>query len=201
MEIQSTKEEMIDEQLEYPSSSPYWSGRALSLKLKASRLDRLSQLLRECTWQRAGALDAHAEAIQNCQSLVESINTQITDLHRKWLVELDDNPQNQLKHFLMRQDYLTPVTGVEQQILVCNVDTNLLSLCEEARFWLDLKYQLPQTIQQISGRWRSLQFIYENVLAIVATYNKIVEGKSLNLLFNFLFKVSMQEKEEKIINF
>ncbi|XP_008209980.1 dynein heavy chain 2, axonemal [Nasonia vitripennis] len=180
-EIQTTKQEIISEKSEYPSFSPYFAGRALNLKMKSDRLTRLSLQLRECTWQRSGdptGNEAHAKAFHHCNALVESIAGQIADLYRKWLAELGDNPQSRLDRYLMRR--VSDACGADDKarLLECNVDPRLLSLCKEAGYWLDLRFELPVSVQLINGRWRSLQFVYENVLAIVGAYNKIIQALS-----------------------
>jgi dynein heavy chain len=177
-EMQSTKQELIAEKFEYPGFSSNFSGRALCLKIKSDKLDHISKFLRECTWQRNTRNDAHFDIFHHCDALIESIEMQITDLYRKWLAELGDNPKSRLDRCLMRRSTDYNYDKNNQQ-LECNIDPQLVSLCAEADYWLDLKFLLPKNVQVISGRWSSLQFIYENVLAIVGAYNNIIQGKSV----------------------
>lgn len=49
-EIQDAKKDLILEREEYPANLPYFSGRAMSAKLKKTRLEYLKQLLDEAEW-------------------------------------------------------------------------------------------------------------------------------------------------------
>ena len=177
-EIQTTKQAMLAEKSEYPAFSPYFSGRALNLSIKSSRLQWLAETLRTSTWQRADGADGlHADAFHHGDSLVQSIRARVADLYRKWLAELGDNPQSRLDRYLMRRGGCPDdKAGSSSASLACNADPRLVALCEEAAYWLDLRFELPANLQLINGRWKSLQFVYENVLAIVGAYNKIVQG-------------------------
>jgi hypothetical protein len=52
-----------------------------------------------------------------------------------------------------------------------------LNVCNEARVWERLKYDIPVVIQPVYKKWDQLKFMYETVLTIVLDYNQVIEGK------------------------
>ncbi|KAJ8670786.1 hypothetical protein QAD02_002045, partial [Eretmocerus hayati] len=211
-EVSATKDQMLAEKSEYPSLSPFFAGRALNLRAKASRLRRLASLLRDSTWQRRegesngpSASNSHEEALQRGELLADSIASRQAELCRKWLAEIGDSPQSRLERRLMRYQQFQPdESGAPSQLnerdspkrLECNIDPRILQLCEEATAWADLRFDLPVHVQQIVGRWQTLQFVYENVLAIVGAYNRIVRALSDDE--TMLFRELIRQVDKKI---
>lgn len=175
------KQELVEERNESPSNTPYFSGRALSLKLKSKRLEATRQRLLETKW--AGHCGISCKVCHQQEMLVGSISETIFRLYHEWMDDIGDNPKSRLDRYLMRRSDDKP------GLLESNLDPNLVNLCREANYWQNLGFQIPIYVQMIYDKWDTLQFVSESVLMLVRAYNRILDGiiphclSSLTVLF------------------
>ncbi|KYM82700.1 Dynein heavy chain 2, axonemal [Atta colombica] len=187
-DIERTKQEILNEKKEYSSITPYYAGRALNLRLKGDRLLSTRKMLEKAEWMPYCAMSEeiyHQEDI-----MIRSIEDSMKELHIKWLYYVGDNPRAQLDRCLMRQSDSKP------GLLECNIDPNILNLCHECFYWISFKFNIPVHIQQIYDMWDTLRFIYESVLAVTLTYNRIIEA--LSLTERALFRELIRQLDRKI---
>ncbi|CAD6237738.1 GSCOCG00008326001-RA-CDS, partial [Cotesia congregata] len=167
-DIQAVKQELVEERNESPSNTPYFSGRALSLKLKSKRLEATRQRLLETKW--AGHCGISCKVCHQQEMLVGSISETIFRLYHEWMDDIGDNPKSRLDRYLMRRSDDKP------GLLESNLDPNLVNLCREANYWQNLGFQIPIYVQMIYDKWDTLQFVSESVLMLVRAYNRILDG-------------------------
>ncbi|XP_076240945.1 dynein heavy chain 2, axonemal kl-2 [Calliopsis andreniformis] len=170
-DIQQTKQEVLDEREEYPSMTPYYAGRALNLRLKGARLKSTREMLDEAAWMPFCGLSI--EIYHQHDLLMKSIEDLVQDLYNKWTHELGDNPRTRLDRFLMRRSDFRP------GLLECNIDPDILNLCRESAYWINLKFTIPVQLQIVYDRWETLYFVYESVLAVMIAYNTAIEALSI----------------------
>nr|XP_012223058.1 PREDICTED: dynein heavy chain 2, axonemal-like [Linepithema humile] len=187
-DIQRTKQEVLHEREEYPSITPYYAGRALNLRLKGDRLLSTRRMLEEAEWMPYCGM---SEEIYHQEDIViRSIGDSMKDLYTKWLHDVGENPRARLDRFLMRR------SDSKSGLLECNIDRNILNLCRECSYWINLRFNIPVHIQLIYDKWSTLHFIYESVLAVTLAYNKIIEA--LSLTERALFRELIRQLDRKI---
>ncbi|XP_012280984.2 dynein heavy chain 2, axonemal [Orussus abietinus] len=169
-EIQKTKQEVLDEYEEYSSTAPYYSGRAQNLRLKIYRLEAMKKTVDEAKWMFP--CNMAEEVYLQHKILVASIEDSISDLYYKWINDTGENPVDRLDRFLMRRSSVTP------EFIECNIDQSIIQICKEASYWINLGFNVPVHIQVVHGKWDTLQFVYESVLTVVLSYNKIIDALS-----------------------
>lgn len=168
-EIQATKQEILQEREEHPSMTPYFSGRALNMRLRIARLQNMKKSFDDAEWLSYCSMSN--EVNEQYKKLVHSIQDTITDLFHKWIDDVGEDVNKRLDRYLMRPS--SNKTG----LLDCNVDSTILNMCEEAKYWTMWSFKIPIPIQIIYDKWRTLKFVFESVLSVVLAYNKIMEGR------------------------
>ncbi|XP_018342049.1 PREDICTED: dynein heavy chain 2, axonemal [Trachymyrmex septentrionalis] len=187
-DIQRTKQEILNEKEEYSSITPYYAGRALNLRLKSDRLLSTRKMLEKAEWMPY--CGKSEEIYRQKDSLIRSIEDSMKELYVKWLNDVGDNPRAQLDRSLMRRSDSKP------GLLECNIDPNILNLCHECFYWINLRFNIPVHIQQVYDKRDTLRFIYENVLAVTLAYNNIIEA--LSLTERALFRELIRQLDRKI---
>ena len=178
-EIQSTKQEILDEGEEYSALAPHFAGRALNLRLKGKRLERIKEALTRSSWMPYCSMSE--EVYHQYDIVVGSIRDAIIGLYHKWTDDIGDNPALRLDRYLMRGSIDNP------GLLETNIDPSILNLCREARHWSALGFEIPVPVQVINDKWDTLQFVYESVRTVVLSYNKIIEGNSQYIHYSLVF--------------
>ncbi|KAL6445588.1 hypothetical protein ACFW04_000847 [Cataglyphis niger] len=186
-DIQQTKLEVLNEKEEYSSITPYYAGRALNLRLKGDRLLSTRRMLEEAEWMPYCGMSE--EIYHQEEIVIGSIEDSVKNLYAKWLQDVG-NPRTWLDRCLMRRN------NSKSDLLECNIDPNILDLCRECSYWINLRFNIPVNIQVIYDKWSMLHFIYESVLAVTMAYNRIIQG--LSLTERALFRELIRQLDRKI---
>lgn len=167
--ILDAKAEVIEEKEKYPAMLTYYSGRAKNLQMKVAKLVRIRELIKRADWMPfCNISDLICEKYD---SLVMSINDIIKTLYKKWINYIGENPHERLNCFLMKRK------SEEMNFkLECNMDSLILDLCRDVNNWLDWDFLIPFNIQIVFEKSDTLLFVYEKVVSIVLSYNKILDG-------------------------
>lgn len=173
-DIQRIKLEVLYEREEYSSITPYYAGRALNLRLKGDRLLSTRRMLEEAEWMPYCGM---SEEIYHQEDIVIGyIEDSIKNLFAKWVQDVGENPRLRLDRCLMRRN------DSKAGLLECNIDPNILDLCHESSYWINLRFNIPVNIQVIYDKWSTLHFIYESVLAVALAYNRIIKGSLFSII-------------------
>lgn len=148
--------------------TPYFAGRALNLRLKSARLQSTRGMLDEAAWMPYCGMSL--EIYRQHDVLMKSIEDLVHHLHQSWVMAVGDNPRAKLDRFLMRR------RDDRAGHLECTIDPEILNLCRESEYWVGLRFPVPVHIRIVYDKWDTLQFVYESVLAVVISYNKVVDG-------------------------
>nr|XP_034179953.1 dynein heavy chain 2, axonemal [Osmia lignaria] len=187
-DIQSTKQEILDDTEKYPSMTPYYAGRALCLRMKGARLQSTRELLEESIWMPYCGLSV--EVYNQHDIFMKTIEDFVHDIYHKWIYQVGDNPRAKLDRFLMRR------SDSNYGLLECNIDPDILSLCHEATHWINLKFTIPVHIRIIFDKWDSLHFAFEGVIAVIIGYNKAIQA--LSVTEQELFRELIRQLDRKI---
>lgn len=114
-----------------------------------------------------------------------SIKEAIISLNYKWINDIGHNPKSLLDRYLMRKSNDKP------GLLESNMDTDILTLCCEAKHWQSLGFSIPVYVSMVYDKWDTLLFVSESVLKLVLAYNRIIESFSHEekSLFKQLLKI------------
>ncbi|XP_076651590.1 dynein heavy chain 2, axonemal kl-2 [Halictus rubicundus] len=187
-EIHQAKQEVLDEREEYSSITPYFAGRALNLRLKGARLQSTREMLEDAAWMPYCSMSL--EIYHQHDILMKSIEDLVENLHLSWVLAVGDNPRAKLDRFLMRRS--DDRTGN----LECTIDPDILNLCREADYWVNLRFPIPVQITLVYDKWDTLCFVYESVLAVVISYNKVIGALSVSE--RELFRELIRQLDRKI---
>ncbi|XP_066252128.1 LOW QUALITY PROTEIN: dynein axonemal heavy chain 2 [Euwallacea similis] len=187
-EILDTKQDIQIEADMYPTTLPYYAGRAQMLKMKKQRLILLKKMFDDAGWMLP--CSTSKQIFAQYKKLITSIDSSIVSLYRKWVDSIGEDLNFPLQHFLICKSISKP------GLLECNIDRSLLDIFKEAKFWDALNYEIPTHVKAIYQRADNINFIYECVLDVVLDYNKIVS--SLSDEERMLFKPLIGNVEKKI---
>ncbi|XP_066137784.1 dynein axonemal heavy chain 2 [Euwallacea fornicatus] len=187
-EILDTKQDIQIEVEMYPTTLPYYAGRAQMLKMKKQRLVLLKKMFDDAGWMLPCSISKQIFA--QYKQLIISIDNNIISLYREWVDSIGEDLNFPLQRSLICKSISKP------GLLECNIDRSLLNIFKEAKFWDALNYEIPTHVKSIYPRADSINFIYECVLDVVLDYNKIVS--SLSDEERMLFKPLIGNVEKKI---
>ncbi|KAF7269690.1 hypothetical protein GWI33_017275 [Rhynchophorus ferrugineus] len=187
-EILDTKQDIQLEAEMYPTSLPYYSGRAQMLKMKKNRLAILKKMFDDAGWMMPCSIAK--EVFAQYEKLITSIDDSVLNLYRKWIDNIGEDVNLRLQRPLMCKSITKP------GLLECNIDRSIMDIYKEAKCWDSLGYEIPTYVKSIYNKAENVRFIYECVLNVVLDYNKIIS--SLSDEERLLFKPLISNVEKKI---
>lgn len=167
-EIQFTKQSILIEKNKYSSLMPYYSGKALYLQQKQHNLKRMKKIMEDAEWMPYCSMKF--EIFNQCNIVIKLIEDIITNLYKEWIEESSDNPSLRLDRYLMKRNEKSPL------LLDCNMDSFILILCRECDCWINLRFHIPIQMTAIHIKKDIIFSMYEGILEVTNTYNKIIEG-------------------------
>ncbi|XP_013149055.1 PREDICTED: dynein heavy chain 2, axonemal [Papilio polytes] len=187
--VQETKKDMVSTRGQYPSDLPPFAGKAVVLKTRKNRLIYLKNVMRDASvWMMK--CSSSEDVIMHVNRLVGAIDVNIREIWIAWTHNLDERCSAGLNRTLMRK------SSENAGLMECNMDVNILELCKEATHWENLGLDIPLHAFQVYMKSKTLLYVYENVLAVVKGYNKILD--SLSEPERLLFKPLISACERKV---
>ncbi|XP_043487243.1 dynein-1-beta heavy chain, flagellar inner arm I1 complex-like isoform X1 [Polistes fuscatus] len=169
-DIQQAKQDVLDKKEEYSSMTSYYSGRALALEQKANSLQATKKMMEDAEWLPYCAMKF--EVFYQHDLVIKSIKDAITNLYNEWIEAVGENPRSRLDRSLIRRMEKSPL------FFECNMDPFILNLCRECDSWINLRFDIPIQMTVVHVKKDIIFFVYESVLALVYTYNTIIEALS-----------------------
>ncbi|XP_034231069.1 dynein heavy chain 2, axonemal [Thrips palmi] len=173
---------LVSEKEKHPVVMASYSGRAMMALMKKRELLKIIDRLNDAEWM---LLSGKGEEVRSQYKKISvSVDEYVKDLHRRWLVALDDDVSK-----LLNRKLLVPSTS-RPGLLEPNFDRRIQSIVQEAWYWTDMSMSVPTSVQHLANRWKSLSFLYESVLTVALDYNRIISSLSdeERLLFRELIK-------------
>lgn len=123
--------------------------------------------------------------------MVENTKNNIARLNDEWLDTLGIEVVSKLNRTLICR------SSTHAGLLECNIDRDVLDLCEEAKMFETLGFGVPVHINQVYSKYTNIKFVYENVLTVVLDYNRILSA--LSPKERKLFKAMILNCDRKIM--
>lgn len=120
-----------------------------------------------------------------------NVTNTIRQLNDQWLDTMHTDVSVKLNRTLMCRSITHP------GFLECNIDRDILIICEEARYFEIIGFGVPVHVNQIYSKYNTIKLMYENVLTVVLNYNRIL--KALSDKERLLFKLLIQGCDRKIM--
>lgn len=187
-EIAETNQSILDQTHQRPSHLPKYSGKATVLKIQLDRLTRLKNLLEEAKWLPVNSNSY--KALHAYETLKTNVTKNIQKLNEDWIKSIGIDCVKKLNRPLMCRSVSHP------GLLECNIDRQILTICEEARYFELLKFKTPLDINKVYSKHKSIKFVYESVVTVVLDYNKILSA--LSDKERILFRAMITSCERKI---
>ncbi|XP_068632350.1 dynein axonemal heavy chain 2 [Battus philenor] len=188
-EVQDTKKDMVANRGQYPSDLPSFAGRAVVLRMRRNKLAYLKNVMTDASVWMMKCSNSE-DVIMHVNRLTSAIDVSIRELWISWTHNLDEKCGVGLNRTLMRR------SSENAGLMECNMDVNILDLCKEAFHWENLGLDIPLHVYPIYAKSKTLLYVYENVLAVVKGYNKILD--SLSDDERLLFKPLITACERKV---
>nr|XP_049696661.1 dynein axonemal heavy chain 2 [Helicoverpa armigera] len=188
-EVQEAKKDMVSTRGYYPADLPSYAGRATVLRMRKNRLMYLKNIMTDASAWLLPCSNSE-DVIMHVNRLMGAIDVAIRELWISWTHNLDEKCGAGLNKTLMRKSAENP------GLLECNIDINILELCKEAAHWENLCMDIPVHAFQVYQKSKTVNYVYESVLAVVKGYNKILD--SLSDEERLLFKPLILACEKKV---
>lgn len=188
-EIENTNKMLLEQVNSRQEWMPRYAGRALILKMNLDRITRIKELFDKAEWLPENTNSAKAMAA--FEQMKVSITKNVKEMYTQWLETMVADVQQMLNRTLMCRSVTRP------GMLECNIDRNVMELCEEARYFEMLGFNIPIHVRMIYGKYPTLRLVFETVLCVVLDYNKILV--SLSDKERQLFKALIQTCERRIM--
>ncbi|KAJ1520022.1 hypothetical protein ONE63_004252 [Megalurothrips usitatus] len=173
---------LVADKEKHPIVMPSYAGRAMMALMKKRELTKIINKFDEAEWMLlSGKGD---EVRSHHKKLSESVDEYAQNLHRQWLISLDDDVSKLLNRKLLVHSTSKP------GLLEPNFDRQVQRIVQEAWYWSEMNMSVPTSVQNLANRWKSLTFLYESVLTVALDYNRIISSLSdeERLLFRELIK-------------
>ncbi|KAJ8920059.1 hypothetical protein NQ315_011713 [Exocentrus adspersus] len=187
-EILDAKQDIQNDSEVYPTSMPYFGGRAHMINMKKNHLEILKKMFNEAGWMMPCSIAS--EVFAQYDKLVTSVDERILLLYRKWVDTIGEDVNARLNRPLMCKSAIKP------GLLECNIDRSLLEIFHECKYWESLNYEIPGYLKNLYQKSESVQFVYQCVLNVVLDYNRILT--SLSDEERLLFRPLITAVEKKI---
>lgn len=165
-EISTTNDELVEESNDHLSYMPDVAGRAVLLKANRNRIIRLRSLLEKAEWLPE-CMDTD-KILCNYSKIIVRMNHTIQKLFDEWVQSHGVEIITKLNRLLLMRSLTNP------GFFECNIDQSIFTLFKEAQFFKMLGFGFPVHLNQFFAKEVSIRFIYDAIIEMVASYNKIL---------------------------
>lgn len=180
-----TNSKYITENNEYNDCLPPFAGKAVALRIKLKKSERLKNLLVNA--QYLPKLQSTDSILQRYDEMMKNGVKKFEDCNKQWIAVIDKKPESLLKTCLMSR---------EKELLECNIHRDILKIFNETRHFDLLDFPLPELLLTVHPKAPTVSSLYNQVVNIVLLQNRIFE--SLSVQEKILLKRQIK-KMERII--
>lgn len=170
-EMSKTNDELGDESDENLSVLPEQAGRTACLNVNRYRLNRLKSLFKENVWLPPDSIDTEPIS-SNYKILIDVIQTTAQEQFTEWIQSLGVDIVSKLNRLLLRRSL------THSGLFECNIDDSIFTIFRESRFFRWLGFKFPVYLTQFFNRERSIRLIYDAIIEMITSYNRILMGLS-----------------------
>lgn len=169
-ELSITNDELVDECKERLSYLPEIAGRAILLKSNRNRLMRLKSILEKAEWL-PDCMDTD-KILSNYNKMITKMSKNIQKMFDEWIQSHGVEVVTKLNRLLLLRSLKNP------GFFECNFDQSIFNLFKEAQFFKQLGFGFPVHLNQFFAKEIAIKTIYDAIIEMVASYNKILMSVS-----------------------
>ncbi|XP_004521647.2 dynein heavy chain 2, axonemal [Ceratitis capitata] len=170
-EMSDTTKMLMERVKLHESWIPYYVSRAIGYRINLERLQWLRDRLNTSEW-----LPVVPEAkivLDKFENLKKDYTKEIKKAFDEWTNNCSSTTlESRLERTLIVR------SKIKRGLIECNMDRTILSICDQARHFENLGFQIPPLIRKVYDRYSTLQFVYNSVLTVCLDYNRILAALS-----------------------
>lgn len=169
-ELSITNDQVVEDENEHLSYLPKVAGQVIQLKVNRMRLVRLRSLFEQNEWL-PDSIDT-AQILSNYKTIITKMEKTTQTLFDEWIQSLGVDIASKLNRLLLKRSL------THKGLFECNVDESIFTLFREARFFQMLGFGFPVHLNQFFSRERAIRFIYDSIIEMITSYNRILMSLS-----------------------
>lgn len=188
-EMNASAKILMDRVKVHESWLNYYASRAVAFRISTERLQWLRDRLKNSHW--LPVVPEAAIALNKFETIKRDFQTASRQAFDDW-VKKYANPT-----LMGRLDRTLLVRSkIKKGLLECNIDRSVLDVCQQAKHFEQLGYQIPGSIRKLYEKYATLNFVYNSVVSVCIDYNRILNALSEDE--RKLFKALIQACDRKI---
>ncbi|XP_067132954.1 dynein axonemal heavy chain 2-like [Centruroides vittatus] len=165
-ELDAVKLDLLNKKVLLHPLAPKYSGMAHWAYLLLQRIQIPMQELKEANWLLKS--DMEEDALIKYQQLFLMLKDFIQYQYNQWCKISEKESVIKLKVPLVKKSV------IENGMLNLNFDRNIHKLIQEINYWEQMKFEIPQFLNDINVRKNDILKIRENVMVVIREYNGIL---------------------------
>lgn len=169
-ELSVTNVQVIQDDNEHLSYLSKVAGQTIQFKVNRMRLIRLRSLLEENEWL-PDSIDT-PKILSMYKTMITKMEKGTQQLFDEWVQSLGIDIASKLNRLLLKRSL------THSGLFECNVDESVFTIFREARFFQMLGFGFPVHLGQFFSRERTIRLIYDGIVEMIASYNRILMSLS-----------------------
>lgn len=169
-ELSITNDQVIEDENEHLSYVPTVAGQTIQFKVNRMRLIRLRSLFEQNEWLPE-SFDT-AKFLTNYKTMITKMEKNTQTQFDEWVQSLGVDIASKLNRLLLKRSL------TQKGLFECNVDESIFTIFREARFFQMLGFGFPVHLNQFFSRERSIRLIYDSIVDMITSYNRILMSLS-----------------------
>ncbi|XP_031626211.1 dynein heavy chain 2, axonemal [Contarinia nasturtii] len=169
-ELSITNDQVVEDENEHLSYLPKVAGQVIQLKVNRMRLVRLRSLFEQNEWL-PDSIDT-AQILSNYKTIITKMEKTTQTLFDEWIQSLGVDIASKLNRLLLKRSL------THKGLFECNIDESIFTLFREACFFQMLGFGFPVHLNQFFSRERAIRLIYDSIVEMIASYNRILMSLS-----------------------
>lgn len=165
-ELSITNDQVVEDENEHLSYVPTTAGQIIQFKVNRMRLIRLRSLFEQNEWLPE-SIDT-AKILTNYKTMINKMEKNSQTQFDEWIHSLGVDIASKLNRLLLKRSL------THKGLFECNVDESIFTLFREARFFQMLGFGFPVHLNQFFSRERAIRFIYDSIIEMITSYNRIL---------------------------
>lgn len=169
-DLSIVNDEVIEKENEHLSYVPTIAGQTIQFKVNRMRLIRLRSLFDQNQWLPQ-SIDTPM-ILTTYKSMISKMERNTQTQFDGWVQSLGVDIASKLNRLLVKRSL------THKGLFECNVDESIFTIFREARFFQMLGFGFPVHLNQFFSRERAIRLIYDNIVEMITSYNRILMSLS-----------------------
>lgn len=169
-ELSMVNDQVIEKENEHLSYVPTIAGQTIQFRVNRMRLIRLRSLFEQNQWLPE-SIDTPM-ILTTYKSMISKMDRNTQAQYDGWVQSLGVDIASKLNRLLVKRSL------THKGLFECNVDESIFTIFREARFFQMLGFGFPVHLNQFFSRERAIRLIYDNIVEMITSYNRILMSLS-----------------------